>query len=125
MLSCKSAAGDTQLAAIMQKYSKLHQTVIMVKNVENLTVLIVTLLPTSAAPVVVSAIASDAQKAGGDALCCACSVGPCLHYAALCIEEQLEIITNAGWHKTGLQSCLHQNPVACELPHLWGQRMLK
>ncbi len=88
-LSCKSAAGDTQLVAIMQKYSRLHRMVIMVKNVKKLTVLIVTLLPTSAAPVVVSAIASDAQKAAGDALCCARSVGACLHYAALCIEEQL------------------------------------
>ena len=40
------------MAAIMQKYSRLHQMVIMVKNVKKLTVLIVTLLPTSAAPVV-------------------------------------------------------------------------
>ncbi len=56
MLSCKSAAGDTQMAAIMQKYSRLHKMVIMVKNVKKLTVLIVTLLPTYAAPVVVSAI---------------------------------------------------------------------
>ena len=64
-LSCKSAAGDTQLVAIMQKYSRLHRMVIMVKNVKKLTVLIVTLLPTSAAPVVVSAIGTRCSKQQG------------------------------------------------------------
>ena len=53
------------MAAIMQKYSRLHKMVIMVKNVKKLTVLIVTLLPTYAAPVVVSAIGIRYSKQQG------------------------------------------------------------
>ena len=49
----------------MQKFLRLHQMVIMVKNVKKLTVLIVTLLPTSAAPVVVSAIGTRCSKQQG------------------------------------------------------------